>query len=64
MDMNAWLALLNKWGFKDALQHSKTTMGFYVAFVIIRWTAIALAIAVAAIAWVMISVIASVLKGR
>lgn len=64
MDMTAWLALLNKWGFKDALQHPKATMGFYVAFVIIRWVAIALVIAVTAVTWLMISVIASAIKGR
>ena len=64
MDINAWVLKLNQWGFKDALQHPKTTVAFYVTFAIFRWVAIALAIAVAGIAWIMISVIASVLKGR
>ena len=64
MDINAWVVKLNQWGFKDALKHPKTTVAFYVTFAVLRWLAIALAIAVAAIAWMMISVIASVLKGR
>lgn len=64
MDMNAWLQKLNRWGFKDALQHPKTTVAFYVAYVVIRWVAIALAIALAAFAWMLISIIAGALKGR
>lgn len=64
MDINQWVAKLNKLGFKDALQHPKTTVAFYVAYEIFKWVAIALAIAVAVIAWMMISVIASVLKGK
>jgi hypothetical protein len=48
MCMTAWLSQLNKRGIKDALQHPKGMMRFYIAFVIIRWVAIAPAIAVAA----------------
>ena len=55
---------LNQWGFKDALQHPKTTVAFYVTLSVLRWVAIALAIAVAAVGWLMISVIANVLKGK
>jgi uncharacterized membrane protein len=62
MDINSWLLKLNKWGFKDALSHPKTTIGFYVAFVVIRWVAIAIAIAVAAMVWMLISVIAGLFK--
>ena len=64
MDINQWIAKLNKLGFKDALQHPKTTVAFYVTYEVLKWVAIALAIAVAATAWLMFSVIASVLKGK
>jgi hypothetical protein len=64
LDINAWVVKLNQWGFKDALQHPNTTVAFYVTFSILRWVAIVLVIAVAAVGWLMISVIASVLKGR
>jgi len=64
LDINAWVLKLNQWGFKDALQHPKTTVAFYVTFAILRWVAIALAIAVAAVGWLMISVISNVLKGK
>ena len=62
MDLNAWLLKLNSWGFKDALQHPKTTVGFYVAFVVLRWIAIAAAIAVVAFVWMIVSVIAGLFK--
>ena len=64
MDINQWVTKLNKLGFKDALQHPKTTVAFYVAYEVLKWIAIVLAIAVAAVSWLMISVIASVLKGK
>jgi uncharacterized membrane protein YukC len=64
MDINQWVTKLNKLGFKYAFQHPKTTVASYVAYEVLKWVAIALAIAVAAIAWLMFSVIASVLKGK
>jgi hypothetical protein len=64
MDMKDWVLKLNQWGFKDALQHPKTTVAFYVTFTVLRWIAIALAIAVAAIAWMMISIVANAMKSR
>jgi hypothetical protein len=62
MDINSWLVKLNKWGFKDALARPKLTVGFYVAFLVVRWVAIAIAIAVAAMVWMLISVIAGLFK--
>jgi hypothetical protein len=62
MDMNAWLVQLNKWGFKDALDHPKLTVGFYIAFVVIRWVVIAAVIAVIAFFWMISSVIAGLFK--
>ena len=64
MDVNAWLMQLNKWGFKDALKRPKTTIAFYVAYVILRWLAIALALLVAVSIWFLFTLIASVLKGK
>ena len=64
MDINAWVLKLNSLGFKNALQHRKTTVAFYVAYEVLKWVAIALELAVAATAWLMISVITSVLKGK
>jgi hypothetical protein len=64
MDINAWVLKLNSLGFKNALQHPKTTVAFYVAYEVLKWVAIALAIAAAATVWLMISVIASAVKGR
>lgn len=39
MDLDSWLLKLNSWGFKDALAHPKTTVAFYIAFVVLRWFA-------------------------
>jgi uncharacterized membrane protein len=64
MDINQWVLKLKRLGFKDALQRPKTTVAFYVAYTVIRWVAIAMAIAVVATAWLIFSVIANVLKGK
>jgi hypothetical protein len=62
MDMNAWLVKLNKWGFKDALDHPKLTVGFYVAFAVVRWAAIVAVIGVVAFFWMVISVVTGLFK--
>ena len=64
MDLDSWLLKLNSWGFKDALSHPKTTVAFYIAFVVLRWLAIAAAIAVAAAAWLIISLVVNIMKVR
>ena len=62
MDLDSWLLKLNSWGFKDALSHPKTTVAFYVAFVVLRWLAIAAVIAVAVCTWMIVSIMASLFK--
>ena len=64
MDINQWVAKLNKFGFNDALHRPKTTIAFYVAFLIVRWLAISLALLVAVSVWFFFSLIAAVLKGK